>query len=155
MCDIEIFDIVVKILVLNCEIVKEIDSFILISVLLKRDLKLINVVCKDKLLFLVIININKIFWFEVIVDDNVEGKVSIELYCKDKDVDNGLDLLVDFICYEISVSDLICGESDDLVVLNGFYLDLKLLILCKLVEMDVKFCNGVNWLVIFDIKSVE
>lgn len=154
-CDTEISDTVVKTLASNCETVKEIDSHTVTSVSPKRDLKQTNVTCKDKSLPSVTINTNKTSRPEVIADDNVEGKASIELHCKDKDAENGSDPLVDLTCYETSVSDSTCGESDDSAAPNGLHPDLKSSIPCKLAEMDVKLCNGVNRSVTPDTKSVE
>ena len=154
-CDTEISDTVVKTLVSNCETVKETGSHTVTNVLPERDLKQTKVTCKDKSLPPVTINTNKTSRLEVKADDNVEGKASLELHCRDKDAENGSDPLVDLTCYETSVSDSTCGESDDSAAPNGLHPDLKSSLPCKHVEMDVKLCNGVSRSVTPDSKSGE
>ena len=143
-CDTEISDTVMKTLVSNCETVKETDSHTVTNVSPERDLKQTKVTCEDKSLAPVTINTNKTSRPEVKADDNVEGKASLELHCGDKDAENGSDPLVDLTCYETSVSDSTCGESDDSAAPNGLHLDLKSSLPCKRIEMDVKLCNGVS-----------
>ena len=154
-CDTEISDTVVKTLVSNCETVKETDSHTVTNVLPERDLQQTSVTCEDKSIPPVTINTNKTSRPEVTADDNVEGKASLELHCRDKDAENGSDPLVDLTCYETSVSDSTCGESDDSAAPNGLHPDLKSSLPCKRAEMDVKLCNGVSRSVTPDSKSVE
>ena len=154
-CDTEISDTVMKTLASNCETVNEIDSHTVTNLSPERDLKQTSIACKDKSLSPVTINTNNTFRPEVTADDNIEGKASIELQCKDKDAENGSEPQVDLTCYETSVSDSTCGESDDSAAPNGLHPDLKSSIPCKLAEKDVKLCNGVSRSVTPDTNAVE
>lgn len=153
-CDTEMSDTVMKTLASNCETVKGTDTHTVTAVSPERDLKQTNVTCEDKSLPSVTINTNKTSRPEITADDNVGDKVSIELHEKDKDTENGSDPLVDLTCYETSVSDSTCGESDDSAP-NGLHPDLKTSLPCKLAERDVKLCNGVSRSVTPDTKCEE
>ena len=154
-CDTEMSVTVMKGLVSNCETVKGTESPTVTPVSPERDLKQTKVVCEDKSLPSLTFNTNKTTRPEITADDNVEGKGSIELHDKDKDAENDSDPLVDLTCYETSVSDSTCGESDDSSAPNGLHRDLKTSLPCKLAELDVKLCNGVSRSVTPDTKCME
>jgi len=154
-CDTEISDTVMNALVSNCETVKGTDSPTVTTVSPERDLRKTKVSCENKSLPSLTINTNKTSRPEIAADGNVEGKAGIELHDKDKDAENGSDPLVDLTCYETSVSDSTCGESDDSAAPNGLHRDLKTSLPCKLAEIDVKLCNGVSRSVTPATKSVE
>ena len=154
-CDTEMSDIAIKTLASNCETVKGTDSHAVTTVSPERDLKQTKVSREDKSLPTVTINTNKTSRPEITADDHVEDKASIELHDQDKDAENGSDPLVDLTCYETSVSDSTCGESDDSAAPNGLHPDLKTSLPCKLAEIDVKLCNGVSRSVTPDTKCVE
>lgn len=154
-CGTEISDTVMKALVSNCETLKGTDSPTVITVSPEKDRKQTKVTCEDQSLASLTIKAKKSSQPEVTADDNVEGKASIEVHDKDKDAENGSDPLVDLTCYETSVSDSTCGESDDSAAPNGLHADIKTTLPCKLAEMDVKLCNGVSRSVTPDTKCVE
>lgn len=153
--DTEISDTVMNALLSNCETVKGTDSPTVTTVSPERDLRKTKVSCENKSLPSLTINTNKTSRPEIAADGNVEGKAGIELHDKDKDAENGSDPLVDLTCYETSVSDSTCGESDDSAAPNGLHRDLKTSLPCKLAEIDVKLCNGVSRSVTPDTRSVE
>ena len=154
-CDTEISDTVMKALVSNCETLKGTDSLTVTTVSPEKDLKQTKVTWEDKSLPSLTINANKSSRPEVTADDNVEGKADIELHHKDKDAESSSDPSVDLTCYETSVSDSTCGESDDSAAPNGLHRDIKTTLPCKLTEIDVKLCNGVSRSVTPVAKCVE
>lgn len=154
-CDTEWSDIAITTLASNLETVKETESHEVTTISPGRDLKQTKVICEDESLPLKTINTSKTSRPEITADDIVEEKASIELHDKDEDAENGSDPLVDLTCYETSVSDSTCGESDDSTAPNGLHPDLKTSVPCKRVEIDVKLCNGVGRSVTPDTNSVE
>lgn len=154
-CDTERCDIAMTTLASNLETVKEAESHEVTTISPERDLKQTKVICEDESLPLKTINTSKTSRPEITADDIVEEKASIELHDKDKDAENGSQPLVDLTCYETSVSDSTCGESDDSMAPNGLHPDLKTSVPCKRVEIDVKLCNGVGRSVTPDTNSVE
>lgn len=154
-CDTERSGIAITTLASNLEPVKETESCEVTTVSPERDLAQTKVICEDESLPLKTINTSKTSRPEITADCIVEEKARIELHDTDKDPENVSDPLVDLTCYETSVSDSTCGESDDSTAPNGLHPDLKTSVPYKRVEIDVKLCNGVGRSVTPDTNSVE